>query len=57
MVMTQNSEKLENVAMVTLKFGIADFGAQFGPEWLRFWYQMHFVVNPQIIESIVNDPN
>ncbi len=40
--MIQNSEKSENVAMVTLKFGIADFGAQFRHEQLRFWYQMYF---------------
>ena len=34
MTMTQNSEKLENVAMVTLKSGIADFQAQFHCERL-----------------------
>ena len=32
--MTQNSEKLKNVAMVTLKSGIADFNAQFYCEGL-----------------------
>ncbi len=34
MTMTQNSEKLENVAMVTLKSGIADFQAKFHCEGL-----------------------
>ncbi len=36
MAKNQNSEKLENVAMVTLKPGIADFGAQFHPNDLDF---------------------
>ena len=34
MPMTQNSENLENVVMVTLKSGIADFQAQFYCEGL-----------------------
>ncbi len=36
MTTNQNSEKLGSVAMVTLKSGIADFGALFGPEVMIF---------------------
>ena len=35
LLMTQNSEKLEKVAKVTLKSGNADFGALFCHERLR----------------------
>ena len=43
MMIHQNSERLETVAMETWKSWFVDFEAQFGPERLRFWYQIHFL--------------
>ncbi len=36
----EKSQKLENVAMVTRKFGFADFGALFDPEELATYFLM-----------------
>ena len=38
--MNEKSPKSENVAMVTRKYGFADFSAPFGPEGIIFGQQM-----------------